>query len=112
MQKKDDYTGNPLNVQGGDNSAFIPNAQDQSSQKSQMGPQGQQSQQQGQQSQIGAKELSMLEDMLNHEAMAYKKCTVFANYFNDETLNTMVSSAASHHKQHFEALQSYMSQHQ
>ena len=104
MQDTNPYSGNPLQVdEQSQQQAFNPNVQQQ-----------QQNQQQSQQgkSQLGSKDLSMIEDMLNHEAMAYKKCSLFSSYFTDEALSHMANMAAAHHKQHFEALQSYMSQHQ
>jgi len=64
------------------------------------------------QKQMGSKNLSMIQDMLTHEAMAYKKCTVYANYFTDESLKNMAACAAAHHKQHFESLENYINCHQ
>ncbi len=74
------------------NSTFIPNAQ-------------------GQQSNIDTKNLTMIQDLLKQEAMAYKKCSVYAGYFADDTLISMANTAAAHHKQHFDALQNYMNSH-
>jgi len=62
-------------------------------------------------SQIDAKSLSYIEDMLSHEAMAYKKYQVYGGYFNDSALKTMANNCAMHHKQHFDALQTYMNTH-
>ena len=92
MQDKNQYSGNPLKVDDTSNGPFIPNTQQDRQSNSQM----------------ASKDLSMIEDLLNHEALAYKKWTVFAGYLQDEGLSDMASSAAAHHKQHFEALQSYM----
>ena len=60
---------------------------------------------------LGSKDLSILEDQMNHEALAYKKCTIYAKYFMDASLKDMANSAAQHHKQHFDALESYLNSH-
>lgn len=61
--------------------------------------------------QIGSRDLSILVDQMNHEALAYKKCTVYSQYFMDSSLKDIATAAAQHHKQHFDALENYLSTH-
>ncbi len=61
--------------------------------------------------QIDSKTLSIIEDQANHEAIAYKKCTVYANYFQDKSLQEMAQCQAQHHREHFDALQNYLNSH-
>lgn len=60
---------------------------------------------------IDAKDLTILEDQMNAEAMAYRKCTIYSNYFKDSTLSDLAMAAAQHHKQHFSALENYLNSH-
>lgn len=61
--------------------------------------------------QIDAKNLTIIEDQLKREALAYKKCSVYSNYFQDPALKNIANTAAQHHKQHFDALQNYLNSH-
>lgn len=61
---------------------------------------------------IEAKNLDILQDQMHHEALAYKKCSIYAGYFTEQPLKDMANSAAQHHKQHFDALQNYLNSHQ
>lgn len=61
---------------------------------------------------ITSKNLSIIEDQANYEAMAYKKCSLYSEYFSDQTLKNMANAAAQHHRAHFDALQSYLNSHQ
>lgn len=61
--------------------------------------------------QIDSKNLSIIEDQLQHEALAYKKCSVYSGYFQDQALKSIANTAAQHHKQHFDALQNYLNSH-
>ena len=63
-------------------------------------------------SQIDSKSLSYIEDLLSHEALAYKKCRIYSGYLTDSALKDVANNVAMHHKQHFDALQNYMSTHQ
>ena len=57
---------------------------------------------------IDNKDLSVVEDEMYSEALAYKKYSVYSTYFGDQSLKNMANAAAQHHKQHFDALQSYL----
>ena len=57
---------------------------------------------------VDAKDLSVVQDQMYSEALAYTKCTVYSGYFNDQSLKNMANAAAQHHKQHFDALQGYL----
>ena len=62
--------------------------------------------------QIESKNLTILEDQLNHEALAYKKSEVYSNYFTDPSLKTMSNQIAQHHRQNFDNLLNYLNSHQ
>lgn len=62
----------------------------------------------GSQNSINNKDLSVVQDEMFSEALAYKKCTVYASRFGDQALKNMATSHAQHHKQHFDALQNYL----
>lgn len=57
---------------------------------------------------LGVKDLSIIEDQLYNEALAFKKWSVYANQLQDQQLKTMAQTAAQHHRQHFDALQNYL----
>ena len=57
---------------------------------------------------IGTKDLSIIQDEMHSEALLYKKCTVYAGYFNDPQLKSLASTAAEHHRRHFETLHGYL----
>ena len=61
--------------------------------------------------QMDTKNLGISEDQMHHEALAYKKCTLYSEYFQDQTLKNLANCAAQHHRQHFDALQSYLNCH-
>ena len=63
------------------------------------------------QPQIESKNLTILEDQLNYEALAQKKSEVYANYFTDPSLKTMANQIAQHHKQNFDNLFNYLNSH-
>jgi len=65
-----------------------------------------------QQPQIESKNLMILEDQMNHEALAMKKCELYSQYFTDTALKASVNNLAQKHKQHFENLYQYLSSHQ
>lgn len=60
---------------------------------------------------IDTKNLGIIQDQMHHEALAYKKASVYASYFTDPTLTNIARQSAQHHKQHFDALQSYLNSH-
>ena len=60
---------------------------------------------------IDSMDLSILEDQMNHEALAYRKCSIYSEYFSDQTLKDLACAAAQHHKQHFDALENYLNSH-
>ena len=62
--------------------------------------------------QIESKNLTILEDQLNYEALAYKKSDVYSNYFTDPSLKTMANQIAQHHRQNFNNLLNYLNSHQ
>ncbi|MBQ3552951.1 MAG: hypothetical protein IJA35_07415 [Clostridia bacterium] len=59
-------------------------------------------------SQIDSKDLGTVQDALYNEALAYKKCSLYADRLTDPQLKTMAANAAHHHKQHFDSLQRYL----
>lgn len=60
---------------------------------------------------LDVKDLGILQDELIHEALAYKKWTVYENSFTDTQLKQIAQRTADHHKQHFDTLQSYLNSH-
>ena len=61
---------------------------------------------------IDAKNLDILKDHMQHEALAYKKCKVYAEALSEQPLKDMANTFAQHHQQHFSALQNYLNSHQ
>ena len=62
--------------------------------------------------QITAKNLTILQDQLNQEALAYKKCDVYSTYFTDPALKNLATQMKQHHKQNFDGLFNYLNSHQ
>lgn len=60
------------------------------------------------QSQLTTKDLGILQDQLNQEALAYKKCDVYSGYFTDPALKNLAMQMKKHHKQNFDGLFSYL----
>ena len=60
---------------------------------------------------IDTKNLGIIQDQMQHEALAYKKCSVYTQYFTDPVLSSLAAQSAQHHKQHFDALQNYLNSH-
>ena len=60
---------------------------------------------------LDVKDLGILQDELIHEALAYKKWTVYESLFQDQQLKQIAQRTATHHKQHFDTLQSYLNSH-
>ncbi len=57
---------------------------------------------------ISSTDLTVVQDEMYSEALAYKKCRVYADRFGDPALKSMAASHAEHHRQHFDALQNYL----
>ena len=57
---------------------------------------------------IGSKDLGILQDEMHSEALIAKKCSVYADYFNDPELKSLARTAAEHHHGHFNALNNYL----
>lgn len=62
--------------------------------------------------QIDTKNLGITQDQMHHEALAYKKCCMFTEWFTEQPLKDLSNRAAQHHKQHFDALMNYLNSHQ
>ncbi len=60
---------------------------------------------------IESKNLSIIEDQLKHEALATKKCEVYAGYFADPALKSTVEQLATHHRDNFNNLLGYLETH-
>lgn len=60
---------------------------------------------------LGVKDLSIIEDQLYNEALAFKKWSVYTNQLQDQQLKTIAQTTAQHHRQHFDALQNYLNSH-
>ena len=61
---------------------------------------------------LAAKNLTILEDQLKHEALASTKLDQYAQTFTDSGLKSLAKSMAHHHKQHFKVLYQYLQNHQ
>ena len=61
---------------------------------------------------INDTDLTLVQDEMYSEALAYKKCRVYSDRFGDQTLKSMASAHAEHHRQHFDALQDYLNSRQ
>ena len=61
---------------------------------------------------INNTDLTVVQDEMYSEALAYKKCAVYADRFRDQTLRSMAQNHAEHHRQHFDALQNYLNSRQ
>lgn len=57
---------------------------------------------------IDTKDLSIIQDEMHSEALLYKKCSVYADYFTDPGLKNVARTAAEHHKHHFDQLNGYL----
>jgi rubrerythrin len=62
--------------------------------------------------QIESKNLSLIEDQMNHEALACKKLEAYASQFQDPQLKQHATTLAQHHKSHFSTLLQYLDGHQ
>ena len=57
---------------------------------------------------VTGKDLGAVQDEMYQEALAYKKCSVYASRFRDPALQKMAQSPAEHHRQHFDALRDFL----
>ena len=64
------------------------------------------------QPEIESKNLTILEDQMKHEALAVKKSTVYAEYFQDPALKSVAQQLAKHHRDNFSGMLSYLETHQ
>jgi hypothetical protein len=60
---------------------------------------------------LSSKNLGILEDQLNYEALCNKKISLYTNYFVDPNLKNVCQKAAQMHKQHFDMLFNYLNSH-
>lgn len=60
---------------------------------------------------IESKNLTLIEDQLNYEALCNKKLNLYANYCTDQNLKSVCTKAAQMHKQHFDTLLNYLNSH-
>ncbi len=63
------------------------------------------------QAQIDLKNLTFLEDTMNLEALACKKCETYAQAFTDPNCKTLANQLSQHHRQRFDALYNYLKSH-
>lgn len=60
------------------------------------------------QSCLSTKDLSILEDQLNHEALANQKAAAYAESIKDPQLKALANTLAAHHKQRYETMYNYL----
>lgn len=63
------------------------------------------------QAMLTAKNLTILDDLLNYEALNYKKLEVYSKTCNDPQLKSLCERTAQLHKQHFNMLFNYLNSH-
>ena len=66
----------------------------------------------GQKPKLDEKNLLYLEDTLNYEYLAGKKCDAYAMQFTDQNCKTLSQQLSQHHKKRFDALYDYLNSHQ
>ena len=59
-------------------------------------------------SKLDSKTLTLLQDQMEHEAVACKKLEAYAAQFSDQALSGHASTLADHHRDHFGALMNYL----
>lgn len=62
--------------------------------------------------QLEQKNLSIIEDQMKYEALAYRKCQQYSNYFNDQQAKNISDQLAQIHKKHYKNLLNYLNSHQ
>lgn len=60
---------------------------------------------------LTSKNLTILEDQLNTEALNYKKLEMYSQTCTDQQLKDVCNKAAQLHKQHFDVLLNYLNSH-
>lgn len=60
---------------------------------------------------IDEKNLAYLEDTLNIEALACKKCDMYSQSIQDPNCKNLMTQLAQHHRQRFDALVGYLNSH-
>ncbi len=60
---------------------------------------------------IQTKSLTILEDQMQHEAVAYKKAEHYAQTFENPALKNLACNMARHHKERFDRLFDYLNSH-
>lgn len=63
------------------------------------------------QAMLTSKNLTILEDQMNKEALNYKKLSLYASYCNDQQLKDVCQKSAQMHKKHFDTLYNYLNSH-
>lgn len=66
----------------------------------------------GQKPKLDEKNLMYLNDTLNYEYLASKKCETYSMQFNDDNCKTLATQLTQHHKERFDALYDYLDSHQ
>jgi len=62
------------------------------------------------QSTLSSKDLGILEDQLNFEALANQKAATYAESFEDPQLKAIANTLATRHKQRYETMYNYLNQ--
>lgn len=57
---------------------------------------------------LTSKDLSILEDQLNHEALANQKAAAYAESMQDPQLKTLARTLAAHHKTRYEKMYNFL----
>ncbi len=57
---------------------------------------------------LSSKDLSILEDQLNHEALANQKAAAYAESLQDPQLKALANTLAQHHKHRYETMYNYL----
>ena len=60
---------------------------------------------------IQTKSLTILEDQMQHEFLAFKKAEHYAQTFENPALKNLASTMARHHKERFDRLFDYLNSH-
>ena len=63
------------------------------------------------QSMLPAKSLTILEDQMRHEALAFRKFEMYEQTCQDQTLKNICCNAKNMHKRHFDVLFNYLNDH-
>jgi len=63
------------------------------------------------QSMLPSKSLTILEDQMNHEALAFKKFETYEKTCQDQMLKDICKNAKLMHKRHFDTLFTYLNDH-